>query len=89
MTVRTLGEAFDLGWQALARCGGWQRIGSQPFECGNRYRLDMETLVWTRGRTLLLDCVHKRLKCPKCGDRLVTVLFEPPANPAKRAARVG
>jgi hypothetical protein len=34
----------------------------------------METLVWTRGRTLLLDCVDKRLKCPSCGDRMVRVV---------------
>jgi hypothetical protein len=86
--VASLGEAFDLGWKAVAKCDGWTRIGGRVHSnCGNRYQLDMQTLVWTRGRTLALECLHKRLKCPKCGERKVTVLFEPPANPTHAAAR--
>jgi hypothetical protein len=48
----------------------------------------METLAWTRGRTLLLDCVDKRLKCPSCGDWMVRMLFEPRHPPAGRDSRL-
>lgn len=84
--VASLGEAFDAGWKATAKCQGWTRIGGSIHSaCGNRYQLDMQTLVWTRGRALALDCVAKRLKCPKCGDRMVQVMFEPPTIPTRNA----
>jgi hypothetical protein len=35
----------------------------------------MKTLVWTRGEQLPLDALHERLKCPKCGNRKITVFF--------------
>jgi DNA-directed RNA polymerase subunit RPC12/RpoP len=38
----------------------------------------MKTLVWTRGE---LDQLESRLKCPRCGSRRVTVVFEIPNRP--------
>jgi hypothetical protein len=86
--VGSLGDAYDAGWKAVAKCEGWSRIGGAYHSaCGTRYELDMQTLVWTRGRALALECLHKRLKCPKCGDRKVKVLFEPPNVPNQNRAR--
>jgi hypothetical protein len=39
--------------------------------------LDLETLIWTRGREFPLSWLESRLKCPRCGSRRVTVLFQP------------
>jgi hypothetical protein len=42
--------------------------------------LDLETLVCTRGPNFPLSRLESRLMCPACGDRRVTVVFEPPSN---------
>src|SRR5829696_7838781 len=55
--------------------------------CIARYRLDLPTLVWTRGRAFPISSLETRLRCPQCGSRRVVVLFEPPSLP--RAARAG
>jgi hypothetical protein len=41
----------------------------------------MKTLVWTRGDLFPLDQLEGRLKCPRCGSRRVTVVFEIPGRP--------
>jgi hypothetical protein len=41
----------------------------------------MRTLVWTRGELFPLDPLESRLKCPRCGSRRVTVMFEVPNQP--------
>jgi hypothetical protein len=40
---------------------------------------DLETLVATRGPNFPLS-LESRLMCPSCGNRRVTVVFEPPSN---------
>jgi DNA-directed RNA polymerase subunit RPC12/RpoP len=47
--------------------------------------LDLKTLVWTRGEQFPLDQLGSRLKCPRCGSRRVTLVFENPGRP--KAAR--
>jgi DNA-directed RNA polymerase subunit RPC12/RpoP len=42
-------------------------------ECSYRRELDMETLVWTRGRAFPLSRLESRLRCPRCGSRYVLV----------------
>jgi hypothetical protein len=41
----------------------------------------MKTLVWTRGEVFPLDELEGRLKCPRCGQWRVTVMFEIPNRP--------
>jgi hypothetical protein len=41
----------------------------------------MKTLVWTRGDRFPLDQIASRLKCPRCGNRSITVVFEIPNEP--------
>jgi hypothetical protein len=49
-------------------------------ECVYRKQLDLETLVATRGPNFPLSRLESRLMCPSCGNRQVTVVFEPPSN---------
>src|ERR1700722_644835 len=92
MAVLTLGEAWKLGWRVRARClwGGpdpHSRHNRISIECDTTVRLDMETLVWTRGHKFPLDQLSSRLKRPKCGERRVQVYFEVPGEPKARTVR--
>jgi hypothetical protein len=49
-------------------------------ECGYDAELDLQTLVWTRGRAFPRGRLESRLRCPRCGSREVTVLFIPPTT---------
>jgi hypothetical protein len=40
----------------------------------------VQTLVYTRGPNFPLSRLESRLMCPSCGNRRVTVVFEPPSN---------
>ena len=51
--------------------------------CVYRKQLDLETLVCTRGPNFPLGRLEGRLMCPACGNRRVTVVFEPPSNTAQ------
>jgi hypothetical protein len=56
-------------------------------ECNNRFELDLDTLIWTRGAAFPLSMLSERLKCPRCGSRRVVLLIGVPLNPiAKRIA---
>lgn len=83
LAVETLGEAYALGWRVTVRCSHGREDGAHAKssrECINRKELDMETLVWTRGKAFPLSRLESRLRCPRCGSRRVVVLYEPPAN---------
>ena len=71
MSVETLGDAYAAGWRVLARCAGRGRIDGPTSrssrECTYRHELDMESLVWTRGRDFPLARLEIRLRCPRCG----------------------
>jgi hypothetical protein len=85
MAVETLGEAYSQNWRIYTRCKGGRPEDAGPKssrECGNRRELDVETLVWTRGRAFPLSGLQSRLRCPKCGNRDIAVLFDPPARAA-------
>ena len=77
--VSTLGEAWSAGWQIRVRCAGGRRDGMKSVrECVHGAKLDLSTLLWTRGRDMPLTALAERLKCPRCGSRQVRVIFEPP-----------
>jgi hypothetical protein len=87
MAVETLGEARSQGWRVIVRCN-YDRAESprsqSSRECSYRRELDMETLVWTRGRAFPLSQLDSRLRCPRCGSRYVAVFYEPPRRAAVR-----
>jgi hypothetical protein len=90
--VETLGDAYALGWWVRARCAYGRadtthRKSSR--ECGFRKELDLETLVWTRGRAFPLSRLETRLRCPRCGSRDIVCLFESPPNSLVRQTSRG
>jgi hypothetical protein len=48
--------------------------------------LNLETLVWTRGRKMLLSDLKDRVMCPQCGGRRISIIFDP--KPSVRAQAV-
>jgi hypothetical protein len=82
VSVETLGEAWSLSWQVHMRCLEDGRDGMKHRKpCGYRKYLDLETLVCTRGRDFPIARIAERLRCPRCGCREVSVMFNPPTNP--------
>ena len=79
----TLGEAWRLGWVCTAHCYWFSRSknGQAITACDTRYSLNMLTLVLTRGENFPLDKLSEYLRCPKCRERNVRVLFQPPTLP--------
>jgi hypothetical protein len=81
MEVETLGVARSLGWKVHMRCANGYREETRSIrKCVYRRQLDLETLVATRGPNFPLGRLEARLMCPACGNRRVTVVFEPPSN---------
>ena len=67
MAVETLGEAHSYGWRLTARCAAGKQDGMKRHrECVFTAELDMETLVWIRGRAFPLSWLQSRLRCPQC-----------------------
>jgi hypothetical protein len=88
--IETIGDALSQGWRVTARCASGRADGpsaksSRP--CTFRQDLDVETLVWTRGRAFPLSRLETRLRCPRCGSRDVVVVFQPPGTALAAATR--
>ena len=81
MPVETLKDALSAGWRVHARCmNGQVDYTRSSAKCRYRAELDVETLVWTRGRNMSLAGLNERMMCPRCGNRRVNLIFEPPTN---------
>lgn len=79
MTVETLQDAFSAGWRVKVRCAWGPRDGMKRVrECVFGGELDLQTLVWTRGRGFPIAMLESRLKCPQCGSRRVRLAFTVP-----------
>jgi hypothetical protein len=78
----------------MARNGAL-RLGKQDGmhrhpECRYRAELNMDTLVWTRGKAFPLSRLENRLRCPMCGSRDVVLLFTVPSErQTNRASQSG
>ena len=90
MAVETLGEAFSLSWTIDMRCldDGREAMKRKP-PCNYRLRLDVPTLVATRGRDFPIARIADRLRCPRCGCRRIGVMFGPPSNYGQARQSVG
>jgi hypothetical protein len=63
------------------RCANGYREGTRSMRrCVYRKQLDLETLVCTRRPNFPLSRLESRLMSPTCGNRDVTVVFEPPTE---------
>jgi hypothetical protein len=81
MEVETLGVARSLSWKVHMRCADGYRESTRSIrKCVYRKQLDLDTLVATRGPNFPLSRLESRLMYPSCGNRTVTVVFEPPSN---------
>lgn len=90
MSIETLGEAYLLSWRVRVRCvRGHIESPTSMKKCDYMSELDMQTLVWAKGRGFPIGRLGSRLMCPRCGNRNVNVIFEPPpilrVIPASRA----
>ena len=82
---RYIGEALTRGWGVVARCVRGREDGPasrSSREFSYRRELDLETLVCTRGRAFPLSSLESRLRCPRCGNRRMVVMFETPSHTA-------
>jgi hypothetical protein len=79
MVIETLSDALAAGWRVHARCldGEVDNTRSRA-KCHYRAELSLETLVWTRGRNMPLSALRERMMCPRCGNRRVNLIFDPP-----------
>jgi len=85
--IETLAEARDSGMQITARCAWGRREGLKTIrECKAAIRLDLDTLVWTRGAAFPVSMLEGRLKCPACGSCKVVLLFNLPGRPVLKSA---
>src|SRR5687767_9126007 len=65
LSVQTLGDAWQLRWRITARCAWGPREGMKSIrECEYKRELDMQTLVWTRGRQL--PCIALKGRFHQC-----------------------
>jgi hypothetical protein len=72
---------MNLSWTIHMRCLHDGREGLKHRRaCDFRLKLDIETLVSTRGRDFPLVRLAERLRCPRCGCRRISVMFGPPAG---------
>ena len=77
--IETLKDALSAGWRVHARCiDGKVDNTRSTAKCHYRAELDLETLVWTRGPHMSLAGLNDRMMCPRCGNRRVNLIFEPP-----------
>jgi hypothetical protein len=84
MQVESLGEAIAAGWRVHARClGGVIDNTRSRAKCHYQAELSLETLVWTRGRGMPLAGLRDRMMCPRCGNRRINLIFEPPPVAAR------
>ncbi|WP_221133385.1 hypothetical protein [Rhizobium lentis] len=80
--AETIGEAMDAGWDISARCAFGRREGLKSVrECQWKHKLDLVTLVATRGRDFPLAMLSQRMRCPVCGSRRVAIAYLPKSAP--------
>lgn len=88
MSVETLGNALQARWSLTVRCAQGNRDGMKSIrECLRSEKVDLASIVWTRGRNFPMVRLGERLMCPSCGSRHVTVTFSPPAPSGTAAER--
>jgi hypothetical protein len=77
-------RGVEHGWRVTARCALGNRDGMKSIrECHNGFELDLQTLIWTRGRGFPLSSLQARLRCPRCGSREVRLLYNVPTEPGR------
>jgi hypothetical protein len=85
--IETLEQARNEGMKVTARCAWGRREGMKSIrECKASIRLDLDTLIWSRGGAFPISMLEGRLKCPRCGSRRVVLLFDLASSPVAKSA---
>ena len=91
MQIETLGDAYTYGarlWMACAYGPYTKSHYQRGRECQFRADLDLLTLLCTRGRAFPMARLAERLRCPRCGSRVVRVAWTFPSQDNRQAARL-
>jgi hypothetical protein len=87
MPIETLGDAMTAGWRVHAKCiDGRVDQTHSTRKCHYTKELNLETLVWTRGRKMPLSDLKDRMMCPQCGGRRISIIYDP--KPSIRAQAI-
>jgi hypothetical protein len=87
MPIETLGDAMTAGWRVHAKCiDGRVDQTHSTRKCHYMRELNIETLVWTRGRKMPISDLKDRMMCPQCGGRRISIIFDP--KPSVRAQAI-
>jgi hypothetical protein len=71
------------------QCAWGKRLGMKSIlECVARVTVDLETLVWTRGKDFPISRLESRMRCICCGSRRVVVHIEAPRTAGAAAGTV-
>lgn len=92
MSVRTLGDAWRYGWTARAVCqfmSEGKRTERRNISCRTVYDLDLQSIIWTRGERFPRDQLESRLRCPRCGQMRVQIVWSVPNTPKRNVASGG
>jgi hypothetical protein len=90
MAIETLGEAYAHSWRLTVRCAWGQHDGmKRKRECVSGAKLDLQTLMWTRGRDFPLSSLEARMKCPSCGSRQVRIMYDVPPTTQQVRSQTG
>jgi hypothetical protein len=87
MQLETLSDVWTHGARIVVRCAfGRPPTMKRLQPCAYTATLDTETLVCTRGRDFPVALLASRMRCPRCGSRRVSVIFDLPPNHQRMGA---
>jgi len=88
MDIENLGDVWQAGGRLYVRCAKPRREGLKLVRpCGRRHELDVQTLIWTRGKSFPISMLSGRMKCPACQTREVVVTLSLPGRVLAAAAK--
>ena len=88
MEIENLGDVWQAGGRLYVRCNKPRRDGLKSVRaCGRRHELDLQTMVWTRGKVFPISMLSSRMRCPACGTREVVITVSLPGSVLAAAAK--
>ena len=86
--IENLGDVWQAGGRLYVRCNKPRREGLKSVRaCGERYELDVYSMLWTHGRAFPFLMLSSRMRCPTCGTCEVAVTLSLPGSVLAAAAR--
>ena len=79
MGVQTIGEAYQAGWRIHVRCAWGRREAKERARLSRKGRAGPAHADLDKRRRLPAHQLEAWLKCPMCGSRKVSVIFDVPS----------